>query len=380
VTAGTAMAFIDLAAQRQRLGAAIDDAVARVLEHGRFVMGPEVAELEARLAERSGVAHAVTCSSGTEALVLVLRAWGIGPGDAVVVPAFTFVATAEAVALVGATPVFCDVADDLLLDAAAIAPAVQVARSAGLVPRAVIPVGLFGQPVDEEAVERAAAAAGLEVLGDAAQSYGARFHGRDTAGFGRASTTSFFPAKPLGCYGDGGAIFTDDAALAADLGSLREHGAGAHRYEHVRVGTTARLDTIQAAVLLAKLSIFDEELERRSTVAARYDDALTGLVRTPSVASGRTSTWAQYTIRVPERDRVLEHLQRQGVPAAVHYPQPLHRQPAYAGEPVAGELENAVAASREVLSLPMHPYLQAPDQDRVIAAVRGAVTTEVGAS
>lgn len=371
--------FVDLDAQRRRLGKALDDAISTVLDHGRFVLGPEVDQLEAALAGRSGVARAVAVGSGTDALLLTLRAWGIGPGDAVLVPAFTFVATAEVVALLGATPVFCDVTDQgALLDPSEIAIGVDVARSLGLEPRALIAVGLYGQPVDEVAVAEAAAGAGLLVLGDAAQSYGATFDGIDTARFGDATATSFFPSKPLGCYGDGGAVLTDDASLADEIVSLRMHGFGDDRYEHVRIGTTSRLDTIQAAVLIQKLTIFDDELDRRDVVAARYHALLDDIVAVPRVAPGRTSAWAQYTIRVPERAAVRAVLDEAGVPSAVHYPTPLHLQPAYLGFPrTRPSLATAEKLAAEVLSLPMHPYLEVEVQDRVVAAVRSAVESSM---
>jgi dTDP-4-amino-4,6-dideoxygalactose transaminase len=386
VSAVDPIPFIDLDAQRRRLGAAVDRAVLAVLDHGRFVLGPEVDRLEALLAERSGVRRAVTVGSGTDALLLTLRAWGVGPGDAVLVPAFTFVATAEVVALLGATPIFCDVlADGALLDPAEIGAGVDAARAAGLRPRAVVPVGLYGQPVDEAAVADAAAAHGLLVLGDAAQSYGATVDGVDTGRFGDATATSFFPSKPLGCYGDGGAVLTDDLELADLLVSLRMHGFGDDRYEHVRVGTTSRLDTVQAAVLLEKLTIFDDELARREAVAARYGallrDAVGEHVVVPEVAVGRTSAWAQYTIRVPERTAVRAALDAAGVPTAVHYPTPLHQQPAYLAYPrTRASLSVAEALAADVLSLPMHPYLDDTTQDRVVEAVADAVRGAVPAA
>ncbi|MEO6987848.1 MAG: DegT/DnrJ/EryC1/StrS aminotransferase family protein [Aquihabitans sp.] len=372
--------FIDLGAQRQRLGDSIDQAIAQVLEHGQFILGPEVVELERQLAQRSGVGRVVSCSSGTDALLLTLRAWGIGQGDAVIVPAFTFIATAEVVALLGATPVFADVnLDDFQLDPDQIPVAAAAARTAGLEPRAVIAVGLFGQPPDQAAIRSAAAREGLLVLGDAAQSYGATCDGTDTAQFGHATATSFFPSKPLGCYGDGGAIFTDDEDLADVLVSLRMHGHGTDRYEHVRIGTTARLDTIQAAILLAKLTVFDDELEQRNLVARRYESGLSEVAITPAVMAGRTSAWAQYTLRVPDRPGFISDLRDAGIPTAVHYPTPLHRQPAYSGFPKTGDgLPNSERLATEVVSLPMHPYLKPAVSERIIEAAAATLSARPG--
>jgi dTDP-4-amino-4,6-dideoxygalactose transaminase len=370
----TPLPFVDLAAQQRRLKPAIDAAIAVVMAHGRFVNGPEVEQLEAALADRGGTARAVACSSGTDALYLVLLAEGVGPGDAVLLPAFTFAATAGAVALTGARPVLLDVlADTFELDAETISDGAAAARSAGLRPRAVIPVDLFGQPADHDEIAKQADAEDLWVLTDAAQSFGARLHGRPVGGMGRATTTSFFPSKPLGAYGDGGAILTDDDELAGLLVSVREHGRGDARYDIQRVGTTGRLDTLQAAVLLQKLTVFDDELARRQRVAERYHEALVDVVRTPELAVGRTSTWAQYTIRLPARDRVAGLLEAEGIPTAVHYPTPLHRQPAFVslGLPV-GDLATSDRLADEVLSLPMHPYLEPDDQDRIIDALRRA--------
>jgi dTDP-4-amino-4,6-dideoxygalactose transaminase len=363
------LAFIDLAAQRRRLGDRVERNLARVLEHGKFIMGPEVQELEKQLADRVGVDHVITCSSGTDALTLPLLAWGIGPGDAVFVPSFTFTATAEVVALLGATPVFCDVDPGTFnLAPESLQQAIQAVLGAGnLRPRAVIPVDLFGQPASYPALEALAADHGLHVLADAAQSFGARLGATSVGRFGHATATSFFPAKPLGCYGDGGAVFTDDSELAEVIRSLRVHGKGSDKYDTVRVGLNARLDTVQAAVLLAKLEIFDEELKRRDHVARRYSEALAGHVSTPHLSSDRSSAWAQYTIRVEDRDRLAEGLRGAGVPTAVYYPRPLHEQPAFSGGALSPSgCEVSSALSRCVLSLPMHPYLEREDQDRVI--------------
>ena len=291
--------FIDVAAQRRRLGPAIDAAVARVLNHCQFILGPEVRAFEAELAAFCGVRHVVTCASGTDALVLALRAMGIGPGHAVLCPSFTFCATAEVAALVGATPVFLDVdALTFNIDPRGIAGAVATAREAGLTPKAIIPVDLFGLPADHGAVLAAAKAENLVVLDDAAQGFGAVYDNRRLGTFGQATATSFFPAKPLGCYGDGGAVMTDDDGLADALRSLRVHGHGSDKYDNIRIGLASRLDTVQAAILSEKLKIFPDEIDSRNSIARRYNEGLGDIVIVPAVPAGSTSVWAQYTIRV----------------------------------------------------------------------------------
>tara|TARA_R110002074_G_scaffold390_5_gene1934 strand:+ start:5366 stop:6496 length:1131 start_codon:yes stop_codon:yes gene_type:complete len=371
----SSIAFIDLQAQRARLGDAVDRAIAKVLDHGRFIMGPEVAELEKRLADMGGAAHCVSCSSGTDSLLLVLMAWGIGPGDAVIVPAMTFASTAEVVALTGATPVFCDVQPDTFnMDPASVESAVATAKDAGLNLKAIIPVDLFGQPADYPAIQKIADAHGLKVMADSAQSYGGALNGKAVGSWGDATSVSFFPAKPLGCYGDGGAVLTDDADLAARMRSLRVHGQGTNKYDNVAVGLNARLDTIQAAVLLAKLDIFADEIEKRQAVAARYAEGLAGIATPPAVIDGAVSAWAQYTIRVADRDAVAAALKEQGVPTAVYYPVALSDQPAYAHYPRAGNgTPVSQALAHDVLSLPMHPYLDAATQDRILTALKEAV-------
>lgn len=372
-----AIAFIDVAAQRHRLGQAIDDAVARVLTHCQFLGGPEVTQFEADLADFTGARHVVTCASGTDALLMVLMAKNFGPGDAVFCPSFTFCATGEAVALVGATPVFVDVDEATFnLDPASLVRGIATAKKLGLVPRAVIPVDLFGQSADHDAIAEIAEAEGLFVLDDAAQGFGASYKGRRLGTFGHATATSFFPAKPLGCYGDGGAILTDDAELAETLRSVRVHGQGTDKYDNVRLGLTARLDTIQAAVLIEKLKIFQDEIDARNRVAKRYFDALHNLVTVPRVIEGNVSVWAQYTIRLPrgDRDGFAAKLKARGVPTAIYYPKSLHQQTAYKHYPVAeGGLAVSEQLSAEVISLPMHAYLDPATQDRVIQAVRDAV-------
>jgi dTDP-4-amino-4,6-dideoxygalactose transaminase len=369
--------FIDLAAQRRRLGKSVDEAVARVLAHCQFVMGPEMRELETQLAQFCGARHAITCSSGTDALLLVLMAKEIGPGDAVICPSFTFCATAEVVALLGATPVYAEVNEATFnIDADSARRAVQTARKLGLKPRGILPVDLFGLPADFDGILELAEAENLFVLDDAAQSFGATYKGRMLGTFGLATSTSFFPAKPLGCYGDGGAIFTDDDALADTIKSLRVHGHGADKYDNVRIGMTGRLDTIQAAVLIEKLRIFPEEIAARDRIARRYNAGLKDLAIVPEVPAGLTSVWAQYTIRLEpgRRDGLAAALKAEGIPTAIYYPIPLHQQVAYRGYPAAeGGLALSERLSAEVISLPMHAYLDEPVQDRIIEAVRRAL-------
>jgi dTDP-4-amino-4,6-dideoxygalactose transaminase len=371
--------FIDLAAQRRRLGPSVDEAISRVLAHCQFINGPEVTELEAALAAFSGARHVVTCASGTDALLMVLMAKGVGRGDAVLCPSFTFCATGEAVALTGATPVFVDVDESTFnMDVASLKRGIATARKLGLKPQAVIPVDLFGQSADHDAIAEVADAEGLFVLDDAAQAFGASFKGRRIGGFGLATATSFFPAKPLGCFGDGGAIFTDDAEFAETLRSIRVHGQGSDKYDNVRLGMTGRLDTVQAAVLIEKLRIFEDEIAARNKVAERYAQGLGNVVTIPRLASGATSVWAQYTIRLPggtDRNEFAASLKAQGIPTAIYYPKSMHQQTAYKDFPVAdGGLSVSERLSSDVISLPMHAYLDEPTQARIIKAVRDALS------
>jgi dTDP-4-amino-4,6-dideoxygalactose transaminase len=373
------VAFIDIAAQRRRLGRSVDEAVSRVLAHCQFINGPEVTELEAALAAFSGAKHVVSCASGTDALLMVLMAKGVGRGDAVLCPSFTFCATGEAVALTGATPVFVDVDESTFnMDVASLTRGVATAKRLGLKPKGVIPVDLFGQSADHDAIAVVAEAEGLFVLDDAAQAFGASYNGRRLGGLGLITTTSFFPAKPLGCFGDGGAIFTDDAAFAETLRSVRVHGQGSDKYDNVRLGLTGRLDTIQAAVLLEKLKIFEDEIAARNVVAERYARGLGNVVTVPRLAGGASSVWAQYTIRLPEgidRQEFALALKTQGIPTAIYYPKSMHQQTAYRDFPVAdGGLPASERLSSDVISLPMHAYLDEPTQERVIKAVRGALS------
>jgi dTDP-4-amino-4,6-dideoxygalactose transaminase len=372
--------FIDIGAQRRRLGKSIDEAVGRVLAHCQFINGPEVTELESLLAKFSGAKHVVSCASGTDALLMVLMAKDIGPGDAVICPSFTFCATGEAVALTGASPVFVDVDEATFnMDAASLERGIATAKKQGLKPRAVIPVDLFGQSADHDAIGSVAEAEGLLVLDDAAQGFGASYKGRRLGTYGHATATSFFPAKPLGCFGDGGAIFTDDAELAATLRSIRVHGQGSDKYDNVRLGLTGRLDTIQAAILIEKLKIFDDEIAARNKVAERYARGLGNVVTVPHLARDCSSVWAQYTIRLPkgvDRDGFAAALKAQGIPTAIYYVKSMHQQTAYRNYPVAeGGLPVSEKLSDDVISLPMHAYLDEPTQDRIIRAVRGAVSS-----
>ena len=366
--------FVDLGAQRRHIGARMDEAIRRVIDHGRFILGPEVAELERQLAEFCGAKHVLSCANGTDALGLALMAKHAGPGQAVLVPSFTFAATAEVVAWFGATPVFVDVFDDTFnMDPGSLEAGIAAAKRLGLDPVGVIPVDLFGLPAAYDDILEIAAAHRMWVICDAAQSFGAAYKDRKIGTIGDLTTTSFFPAKPLGCYGDGGAVFLDDDETVAVLRSLRVHGQGTDKYDNVRIGMNARLDTVQAAVLIEKLRIFAEEIEARQKIADRYSAALRDLVLVSELPDGLTSVWAQYTVRLPpgrDRDQVAAELKSLGVPTAVYYVKPLHRQTAYRDYPVAGNgLPVSERLSEEVLSLPMHPYLEKPVQDRIIAAL-----------
>jgi UDP-2-acetamido-2-deoxy-ribo-hexuluronate aminotransferase len=384
--AAAAVPFIDLAAQQQRIRPQIDAAIARVLAHGAYVMGPEVRAFEAQLAEFAGAAHAVSCANGTEALALPLMAWGIGPGDAVFCPSFTFAATGEVIPWLGASPVFVDILPDTYnLDPARLEAAIAAIEAEGrLKPKAVIAVDLFGQPADYPKIADIARRHGLKLIADSAQGFGCTLDGRHPVGWADAATTSFFPAKPLGCYGDGGAILTDDAWLAERLDSLRVHGKATAgdiagrtfdhdpKYLNMRVGLNSRLDTLQAAILIEKLKIFKDEIEARGRIAARYAEGLAGAVAaTPTVIAGGVSTWAQYTIEHRDRDGLAAHLKSQGVPSAAYYPMPMHRQDCYAIYPQPGGLPVSEEKAETVLSLPMHPYLDEETQERIIEAVRG---------
>lgn len=361
----SAIAFADLKAQYRRLQPAIDARIRAVLEHGQYILGPEVAELEGRLAAYCGARHCIGASDGTTALLIAMMALDIGPGDEVVTTPFTFMATGEMIALLRAKPVFVDI-DPVTynLDPARL--------EAAITPRtkAILPVSLYGQCPDFEAIEAVAARHGLPVIEDAAQSFGATRRGRKSCGATTIATTSFFPSKPLGCYGDGGACFTSDDALAKRMRQIGTHGQD-RRYHHVTVGLNGRLDTIQAAVVLAKLDAFDAELAARRRAADRYTRRLEGVVATPRLEAGSESAWAQYTIEADDRDGLQARLKAEGVPTTVHYPVPLNLQPVFEGLGLpAGSFPRAEAAARRVLSLPMHADLDEPTQDRIVEAVR----------
>ena len=379
------LAFIDLAAQQKRLRAKIDAAIGRVLDHGAYVMGPEVRTFEAELAKFGQAPLALSCANGTDAIALPLMAWGAGAGDAVFCPSFTFAATPEVVPWTGAEPVFVDVlADTYCLDPAHLEASIQAVKAAGrLNPKAVIAVDLFGQPADYPAIKAVCDRHGLKLIADSAQGFGCTLAGKHPIHWADAATTSFFPAKPLGCYGDGGAVLVKDQGLWNLMDSFRVHGkavagddvdTAGHdpKYLNTRIGMNSRLDTIQAAILLEKLSVFAEEIELREAAARRYAEGLAGSkAAAPAVIEGGQSVWAQYVIEHPDRDGLAAHLKGEGVPTAVYYPAPMHGQPPYARfERGPGGLPVTEAAAGKVLALPMHPYLDPADQDRIIAAIR----------
>ncbi|MGC2619091.1 MAG: DegT/DnrJ/EryC1/StrS family aminotransferase [Acidobacteriaceae bacterium] len=366
------MEFVDLKEQYRRLKPRIDARIQAVLDHGRFILGPEVQELEQRLAIRIGARHVIGCASGTDALLLALMALNIGPGDEVITPPFTFFATGEMITLVDAHPVFVDI-DPVTynLDPAQI--------EAAITPRtkAILPVSLYGQPADMDPIGEIASRHNLPVIEDAAQSFGALYKGRHSGNLSAIGCTSFFPSKPLGCYGDGGACFTNDDALATAMLELRNHGQAA-RYLHTRIGINGRIDTLQAAILLAKLEVFDEELLARAEVADRYTAFLNDAVRIPRIQPDRTSAWAQYTVEVDDRETIENSLHDLGIPTAVHYPMPLHLQPVYADMNLPlGSFPHAESAASRVLSLPMHPYLQPAQIQQISKAVKAAVGASV---
>jgi dTDP-4-amino-4,6-dideoxygalactose transaminase len=384
--------FIDLQAQRARLGQPLEDAILKVVRSGAYIMGPEIGELERQLSAFGQAPYALSCGSGTEALVLPLMAWGIGPGDAVFCPSFTFAATAEAMPLVGASPVFVDIDPKTYnLDPESLDAAIAAVKAEGkLTPRAVIAVDLFGGPADYPAIAAVCARHGLKLISDSAQGFGCTLDGQHPIHWADVTTTSFFPAKPLGCYGDGGAVLSKDEGFHDLLVSLRVHGQAVKsdivgktfehdpKYLNVRIGMNSRMDTIQAAVLLEKLKIFDDEIAARNRVADRYAQGLGDLVKIPTVQQGGVSVWAQYTIELEGRDELGPYLREQGVPTAVYYPIPIHKQGVYSHYPVApGGLPVTQAKAGQVISLPMHPYLKEDDQDLIVAAIRAFVKKNV---
>jgi UDP-2-acetamido-2-deoxy-ribo-hexuluronate aminotransferase len=361
------MDFIDLKTQYLLGRELIDARIQAVLDHGQYIMGPEVAELEGRLADYTGARHCITVASGTEALIISLMALGIKPGDEVITTPFSFIATAEAIVLLGATPVFVDIeAATCNIDASLVEEKITERT------RAILPVSLYGQPADMAALNAIAARHDLPVIEDAAQSFGASYHGKKSCNLSTVGCTSFFPSKPLGCYGDGGAIFTSDDRLATAMREIRVHGQS-RRYVHTRVGVGGRMDTIQCAVVLAKLERFDWELEQRTRVAASYDALFSGQIDLVARRRDRSSAFAQYTVVVGERERVQAALHAQGIPTAVHYPVPMHLQPAYAGWCAADACPVAADMAARVISLPMGPYLSAGEAQEVAAALLHAV-------
>jgi len=372
--------FIDLAAQQLRIKPKLDAAIARVLAHGGYIMGKEIGEFEKQLAAFTGAKYVVSCSNGTDAITLALMAYDVKAGDAVFCPSFTFAATAEVVALRGATPVFVDsLPDTFNIDPKSLEAAIAVAKAKGLTPRGIIPVCLFGQPPAYDEIKKIAQRHALFLIGDCAQGFGGVINGKQVPQIADITTTSFFPAKPLGCYGDGGAVFTDNKELYDIMVSLRVHGKGSDKYDNVRVGLNARLDTLQAAILIEKLAIFPDEVVARNRIADRYTAALSDVITTPHVPAGYTSVWAQYTLIAKSekaRDGIQASLKEAGVPTMVYYPKPLHQQTAYNMFPTAtgGALPVAEDLALKVFSLPMHPYLDEPTQDYIIAKVREAVT------
>ena len=362
------MQFIDLKQQYQLLKPTIDAAIQRVLDHGNYIMGPEIPALEAALAEYVGVKHCITVASGTDSLEIALRAWDIGPGDEVITVPFTWISSAEAIALVGAKPVFVDI-DRVYynIDIAKIEAAIT-SRT-----KAIMPVSLFGQMPDFDAINAIAAKHGIPVLEDAAQSFGATQRGKKSCAVSSVGSTSFFPAKPFGCYGDGGALFTDDDDLAEKMRAIRTHG-GVKRHYHTLVGMNGRFDTIQAAILLAKLPTFPSEVAARERIGARYSELLRDVCSIPEISPGNSHVYAQYTIRVPDRDSLGAKLKEAGIPSAVYYPKCLHEQPVFADLGYKwGDLPVAEKASREVISLPMHPFLSEAEQDQIVIGVRTAL-------
>ena len=367
--------FVDLKAQQEVIYSDLMDRLHKVLAHGKYIMGPEIDELEERLAAYVGVRHVITCSSGTDALLMSLMAFNIGPGDAVFTSPFTFIATAEVILLLGATPVFVDIDPrTFTINPELLAEALDHfgnnSRTEHLQPKAIIPVDLFGQPADYEEINKVAEAHNLIVVEDAAQSFGATYKGKKAGSLGDIAATSFFPAKPLGCYGDGGAIFTDDDGLAAVLRSIRVHGQGSSQYDNVRLGLNGRLDTLQAAVLLAKLAVFEREVAARQEVAQRYSEGLAPAVKVPYVAPDRQSIWAQYSVLSDRRNELTSALQEAGIPTAVYYPLPLHLQGAFRHLGYQrGDFPVSETSSRQIFSLPMHPYLSAKQQTTIIQAL-----------
>ena len=365
------MDFIDLKAQQIKIRSLINERIQNVLDHGKYIQGPEVFELEEKLSEYNKVKYCISCSSGTDALLIPLLAKNIGPGDAVITTPFTYIATAEVISLLGAEPVFCDIYPETFnLNPLKIKEAYEYAIHKGLKPKAIIPVDLFGLPARYRLIKEIARELDLFILEDAAQGFGGQIRGQRSSSFGHVSTTSFFPAKPLGCYGDGGAIFTDDEDLASKIKSIRVHGGGEDKYENIRIGVNGRLDTIQAAILIEKLKIFDQEIQSRNKKAEYYSLNIEESLKVPFVPSGYLSSWAQYSLVSKsnnERERYLKKLKKQEIPAMVYYKIPLHLQRVYQKLGYQkGDFPIAEQVSRRIFSIPFHPYISKEDQDRII--------------
>lgn len=372
------IAFIDLQAQQARIRGKIEAGLQKLLDHGAYIMGPEITALETRLGEWTGVEHNISCSSGTDALLLALLGLELRPGQGVIVPSFTFAASAEVMPMMGALPIFAEIeANSFNLDPAKLPDALAAARNKGIEVVGIIGVGLFGQPANYDAIGRFARAEGLWLIDDAAQSFGASWQGKPVGQLADITCTSFFPAKPLGAYGDGGAIFTNDARSAEIIRSCRVHGMGRDKYENIRIGMTARLDSMQAMVLDAKLDIFADELVHRQAVADRYAELLDGVVTTPALVDGATSSWAQYVIRLAhgsDRAAISKSLAEAGVPTAIYYPVPMHRQPPYLRYPVSPcALPVTIDLCDHVLALPMHPYLTEAQQVYIADSLKDAL-------
>jgi dTDP-4-amino-4,6-dideoxygalactose transaminase len=366
------MQFIDLGAQRERIRDNLQAAIDGVINDGRYILGPQVAQFEQQLAQYVGVKHVVACANGTDALLLPLMAYGVGPGDAVFCPSFTFAATAEVVALRQAEPVFVEIDPDTYnIDPASLEAAIEMVLKEGrLTPKAIIPVDLFGQAAAYPEIAAIAQRYNLPIIEDAAQSVGGKQGNGMCGSFGDVGSTSFYPAKPLGCYGDGGAMFTNSDELADTLRSLAFHGKGETQYDNVRVGINSRLDTIQAAILIEKLAILEDEMEKRDAIARRYNEGLRGVVKVPEIPAGSRSAWAQYAIETPRRDELKAHLQAAGIPSVIYYVKPLHQQVAYSQYQTApGGLSVSEELPTRILCLPMHPYLSTEDQDRIISTI-----------
>ncbi len=376
-----AINFIDLQEQQKLIKLQIEEGIKRVLDHGTYIMGPEVAELEKKLSSFCGVKHSISCSDGTDALMLGLMAIGVGPGDAVFVPSFTFASTAEVVALVGATPIFIDVLPETYnISVESLNQGIKLSTTLGLKPTCIIPVDLFGQPADYDSIKVIAREHKLWIIADGAQAFGAYYKNQRVGSIGDITTTSFFPAKPLGCYGDGGAVFTNNDEIATKLRSLKVHGKGSDKYDNVMIGINGRLDTIQAAILIEKLKIFENEITARQKIAKYYNENIVDILKKPKVIEGSTSVWAQYTVLLPEnidRSELILKCKKVGVPTSVYYIKPLHLQKAYNSYPIAEKtgLKVCEYLAKNVLSIPMHPYLSKLQQQYVVRRLNEIVLT-----